>query len=163
MEGGMKTPHFHEFLTKFNPPNNGKKNVLIMDNLPVHKAGKIAELLTSKNIEIIFLPSYTPELNPIEKKNNILKGDVRKIEVRTRERLHSIIKERIKFFKEEGTVKYLDNSVKECLMKLNATIPAENKKYFWDTDRWNSMCSGSRYMAIIARTFVLQDAYNQFR
>ena len=77
----MKTKDFHEYLTNFNPPNNGKKNVLIMDNLRVHKATKscaklklptIVELLASKNIEPIYLPSYTPELNPIEKKNNIL-------------------------------------------------------------------------------------------
>ena len=157
IEGGMKTDDFHEFLTEFNPPNNGKKNVVIMDNLPVHKADKIIELLASKNVEVIFLPSYTPELNPIEKKNHLLKRDVRKEEVRTKERLFSIIKERIKFFKEENTVKYLENSVKECLMKLNATTPIENKKYFWDTERWHSMCSGSRYFSIIVRTFRLQD------
>ena len=78
----MKSKDFHEFLTDFNPPNNSKKNYLIMDNLSVHKATKsciklglstIKELLASKNIEVIFLPSYTPELNPVEKINGILK------------------------------------------------------------------------------------------
>src|SRR4051812_10700234 len=145
----MKSKDFHEFLTDFNPPNNGKKNVLIMDNLSVHKATKscqklklstIAELLASKNTEIIFLPSYTPELNPVEKKNHLLKGDVRKAEARTRERLISVIEERVKFFQQEDLTKYLHNSVKECLMKLNATSPTENNKYFWNTERWNNGC-----------------------
>src|SRR5947209_5822133 len=118
MEGAMKTQEFHQFLTDFNSPNNGKKNVLIMDNLRIHKATKscqrlklstIAELLASKNIEPIYLPSYTPELNPVEKKNNILKNDVRKEEARTKERLFSIIEERVKFFQKEDLTKYLDN------------------------------------------------------
>jgi transposase len=166
MEGAMKTEHFHSFLVDFNPPNNGKKNVVIMDNLPVHHATKsciklglstIAELLASKNIEPIYLPSYTPELNPVEKKNNIMKGDVKKAEARTKERLMSVIEERVKFFQKEDLTKYLDNSVKECLMKLNATSPTENNKFFWNTERWNNMCQGARYLSIITRTFVLQN------
>ncbi|CAG8551288.1 389_t:CDS:1, partial [Paraglomus brasilianum] len=146
IEGGMKTKDFHQFLTDFNPPNNGKKNVLIMDNLRVHKAtdsckrlklSTIAELLASKGIEVIFLPSYTPELNPIEKKNGILKKDVRREEPRTKERLLSVIEDRVKFFQKEDLTTYLDDSVKECLMKLNATSSTENDKYFWNTKRWN--------------------------
>jgi transposase len=51
-----------------------------MDNLPVHRATDscrilglttIEELLKSKNIKPIYLPSYTPELNPVEKCFNI--------------------------------------------------------------------------------------------
>src|SRR3954471_14348702 len=115
IEGGMKSKDFHQFLTDFNPPNNGKKNVLIMDNLRVHKATKscqrlklstITELLASKNVETIFLPSYTPELNPIEKKNHLLKRDVRSEEARTKERLMSVIEKRIKSFQQEDLTKY---------------------------------------------------------
>ena len=70
------------------------------------------------------------------------KGDVRKAEVKTKERLISIIEERVKFFQQEDLTKYLDNSVKECLTKLNATSPTENNKYFWHTERWKNMCQG---------------------
>ena len=75
IKGGMKSKDLHKFLTKFKPSNNGKENVLIMDNLSAHKATKscmklglstIKELLESKNIEAIFLPPYTPQLNPVE-------------------------------------------------------------------------------------------------
>lgn len=166
IEGAMKTQDFHKFLTDFNPPDNGKKNVLIMDNLRIHKATKacerlklstIAELLASKGVEPIYLPSYTPELNPVEKKNNILKNDVRKDESRTKEKLFSIIEERVKFFQKEDLTKYLDNSVKECLLKLNATNPTENDKLFWNTKQWNNSCLGGRYWLIIAKTFRLQN------
>ena len=118
MEGGVNSEIFHEYLSDFNPPNNGKKNVLIMDNLSVHKVDKIAELLASKGIEVIFLPPYTPELNPIEKMNNIIKQHARSRQARDKEKLDSVIEEKIKIFKEEGTVKYLDSSVRECIGKL---------------------------------------------
>src|SRR4051812_17526859 len=117
----MKSKDFHEFLTNFNPPNNGKPNYLIMDNLPVHRAtdaceklglSTIKELMLSKNTEIIFLPSYTPEINPVEKINNIFKQHVEKMQARNKDKLSSTIKEKVEFFQKEGLTKYLDNSVK---------------------------------------------------
>ena len=127
VEGGVNSEIFHKFLFDFNLPNNGKPNFLIMDNLPVHRAtdscrklglSTIAELLANKGIEIIFLPSYTPELNPIEKMNNIIKQHARKKQAREKEKLDSVIEEKIKIFEEENTVKYLDDSIKECKEKL---------------------------------------------
>jgi transposase len=130
IEGGMKTKEFYEFLTEFNPPNNGKQNCLIMDNLSVHKAKQsclklglstIEELLASKNIKPIYLPSYTPEINPVEKMFNIVRQHIEKSRPRIKEKLISFIEERIKFFHDEDLTKYLKNSLKECLTKLSST------------------------------------------
>ena len=137
IEGGLNSEKFHKFLTEFNPPNNGKENYLIMDNLPVHKAKDscidlkltpIKELLTSKNIEPIYLPSYTPELNPVEKMFNITRKHVEGWQPRAKEWLKLVIKEKIKFFQKENLNKYLDNSIKECLMK-NPNITKEEQDY----------------------------------
>jgi len=131
----MKTKEFHKFLTDFNPPNNGKKNVVIMDNLSVHHATKscqklklptIKELMTSKNVEIIFLPSYTPEINPIEKINGIIKQHAEKMQAREKDKLDSVIQEKAEFFQKEGLTKYLKSSVKECLMKNASLSPTEH-------------------------------------
>jgi transposase len=129
----MKTQEFHDFLTDFNPPNNGKKNYLIMDNLSVHKAKQscidlglptIEELLISKNIEPIYLPSYTPELNPVEKMFNITRQHVEKQQPRKRDELELVIERKIDFFKGEDLVKYFESSIRECLMK-NSKISNE--------------------------------------
>jgi transposase len=129
IEGGLNSEKFHQFLTEFNPPNNGKKNVLVMDNLPVHRAKKscwklglsaIRELLRSKGVEVIFLPSYTPELNPVERIFNIIRKYVESKQARKRDRLDSVIKEKIKFFHQENLFKYLESSIRECLDKLAA-------------------------------------------
>ncbi|MBL3285086.1 IS630 family transposase domain protein [Rickettsiales endosymbiont of Paramecium tredecaurelia] len=41
--------------------------VVIMDNASFHKSKKTKELIKSVNCRIIFLPPYSPDLNPIEK------------------------------------------------------------------------------------------------
>ncbi|CAH1755676.1 7413_t:CDS:2 [Entrophospora sp. SA101] len=142
IEGGMKTQAFHDFLTEFNPPSNGKKNYLIMDNLSVHKAKKscidlglptIEELLISKNIEPIYLPSYTPELNPVEKMFNITRQHVESEQPRKKAELELVIERKIDFFRGENLIKYFENSIKECLMKnskiSNEPVPERFEKW----------------------------------
>ena len=141
VEGGVNSEVFHNFLTDFNPPNNGKKNYLIMDNLSVHKAKQscidlglptIEELLISKNIEPIFLPSYTPELNPVEKMFNITRQYVERHQPRKKDELNLVIERKMDFFKGEDLIKYFENSIKECLMKdskiSNEPVPERFEK-----------------------------------
>ncbi len=40
--------------------------VVVMDNLPVHKAHKIREIIQTVGAEVLFLPPYSPDLSPIE-------------------------------------------------------------------------------------------------
>jgi len=132
--GSLSSQTFHEFLTEFNPPNNGRRNVLIMDNLSTHRAKQscldlgltpIKELLRSKNIEPIYLPSYTPELNPIEKCFNIIRQYIEAKQPREKEDLNTFIQKKLKFFNKEDLTKYLKNSIKECLMKNSDIDNAE--------------------------------------
>lgn len=43
-----------------------KSHYLVMDNTPIHKADDIAKYITSQGYRYAYLPSYSPELNPIE-------------------------------------------------------------------------------------------------
>lgn len=137
VEGGVNSVKFHKFLSDFNPPNNGKRNILIMDNLSSHKATKslqkkglttIKELMDSKNTEIIFLPSYTPEINPIEKINNILKQYTESKQAREKDKLELVIEEKMEFFQKENLIKYWKNSVQECLMKNSDIAKVHSNK-----------------------------------
>ena len=67
-----------KFLGRLVKGNNGRKIILILDNLRVHHAHKVREWLESKEkqIELFFLPSYSPELNPDEYLNNDIKQGV---------------------------------------------------------------------------------------
>lgn len=58
-------------------------DVLVMDNLRVHHIGAVKEMLMRTNIRLLFLPPYSPELNPIEEAWSKIKSIFRGIEART--------------------------------------------------------------------------------
>ena len=110
----MKTQNFHDFLTNLQLPNESK-HYLIMDNLPVHRARQsciklglapIRELLESKNIEVIFLPPYTPEMNPVEYCFNFIRQQVEKNKPRTYEKLKLVIAKIINILNEKDLTKH---------------------------------------------------------
>ena len=58
-----------------------------MDNLSAHKGERVRELIEERGCELIYLPSYSPDFNPIEDAFSKIKGLVRKAEARSREAL----------------------------------------------------------------------------
>ncbi len=58
-----------------------------MDNLSAHKGGRVRELVEGRGCELLFLPPYSPDLNPIEEAFAKVKGLLRKAEARTRQGL----------------------------------------------------------------------------
>lgn len=132
IEGGINSKIFHEFISSLELPTN-EKYYLIMDNLPVHRAtdscrdlglSTIRELLASKNIEPIYLPPYSPELNPAERCFNIMRKDIESNQPRTKEALDSFIQKKVEnFFQKEDFNDYWDSSIRECLMKNKDISP----------------------------------------
>jgi transposase len=57
-----------------------------MDNLSAHKPGRVQQLI-EEGCELLYLPPYSPDLNPIEEAFAKVKGLLREAEVRTREDL----------------------------------------------------------------------------
>jgi transposase len=58
-----------------------------MDNLWAHKGERVRELIEEHACELMYLPPYAPDLNPIEQAFSKIKGLLRKAEARTREAL----------------------------------------------------------------------------
>ncbi len=62
-------------------------DVVILDNLSSHKSARAAEALKKKGAWFLFLPPYSPDLNPIEMAFSKLKAHLRKAKARTIEAL----------------------------------------------------------------------------
>ena len=62
-----------------------------MDNLSSHKNKDICELIEARGAELLFLPTYSPDLNPIEQVFSKLKAHFRRIGARTIKALHDAI------------------------------------------------------------------------
>jgi len=58
-----------------------------MDDLSAHKGGRVKEIVEGRGCELLYLPPYSPDLNPIEEAFSKTKGLMRKAEARTREAL----------------------------------------------------------------------------
>lgn len=63
--------------------------VLIMDNLPAHKAPRVRALLDRSGFAYRYLPAYSPDLNPIEPGWATLKAELRRLAARTVDALHA--------------------------------------------------------------------------
>jgi transposase len=66
---------------------------MIMDNLPAYKPARVRELIEQRGCELIYLPAYSPELNPIEEAFSKIKGHLRRAGARRKEALLEVLGE----------------------------------------------------------------------
>jgi transposase len=58
-------------------------DLVVMDNLPAHKVAGVRKAIEAKGAELLYLPPYSPDLNPIENAFAKLKAYMRKADART--------------------------------------------------------------------------------
>jgi len=66
-------------------------SVVVMDNLSSHKVKGVRERIENRGAEVLYLPPYSPDLNPIEKAWSKLKQSLRAAKARSREALDEAI------------------------------------------------------------------------
>ena len=87
VEGPTTREVFEAYLERVLAPTLEPGRVVVMDNLSAHKGGRVREIVERAGCELIYLPPYSPDLNPIEQAFSKVKGLMRKAEARTREAL----------------------------------------------------------------------------
>jgi hypothetical protein len=91
IEGATDSEVFTTYVREFLRPALRPGDLVIMDNLAPHKAASALEHITQAGAIAVFLPAYSPDLNPIEKMWSKLKALLRAAEARTWEDLlHAI-------------------------------------------------------------------------
>jgi transposase len=78
---------FEAYLERVLAPSLGPGQVVVMDNLSAHKGGRVREIVEGRGAELLYLPPYSPDMNPIEQAFSKVKGLLRRAESRTREAL----------------------------------------------------------------------------
>jgi transposase len=87
IDGAMTRRIFEIYVETQLAPTLSKGDVVILDNLPAHKSERAAECLKQRGAWFLFLPAYSPDLNPIEQAFAKIKAHLRKAEARTIEAL----------------------------------------------------------------------------
>ncbi len=91
LDGATDTAAFEAYVEHFLAPALTPGKVGVIDNLSVHKRARVRALIEAQGCELWFLPSYSPDLSPIEEAFSKLKTLLRRAEARTREALHDAI------------------------------------------------------------------------
>lgn len=91
LSGAADTAAFVAYIGEVLCPTLRQGDIVVMDNLAVHKSPAVLELVRAVGAEVRFLPAYSPDLNPIEKMWSKIKGLLRSTEARTPEQLDEAI------------------------------------------------------------------------
>lgn len=83
---------FEVYAEKILAPSLQEGDIVIMDNLSFHKSQVAEGLIRNRKAKVVFLPAYSPDLNPIEKMWSKVKQLLRGIKATTAEEIYSGIK-----------------------------------------------------------------------
>jgi transposase len=87
VEGPTTREVFEAYLEKILAPELLPGQIVVMDNLSSHKGSRVRELVEGRGCELLYLPPYSPDLNPIEEAFAKTKALLRRVGARTREAL----------------------------------------------------------------------------
>ena len=107
LDGAMNRDAFIAYVDKVLAPTLSKGDLVVMDNLPAHKGDTVRKLIEAKGAKLLFLPPYSPDLNPIEMAFAKLKALLRKAAERTRDALWSRIGQVLDAFTPQECANYL--------------------------------------------------------
>lgn len=83
IEGSMDRPVFDQFVAQFLIPILRPGQRVVWDNLSVHQSVDAFDLIKAADCEVVFLPPYSPDFNPIEQAFSKLKAHLRRANQRT--------------------------------------------------------------------------------
>ena len=87
LEGATDAEAFEVYVEHFLATSLREGQVVVMDNLGAHRPKRIRDLIEARGAELVSVPSYSPDLNPIEQVFSKIKNILRKLGARTHETL----------------------------------------------------------------------------
>jgi transposase len=91
LDGAMNGEAFRAYVEQILAPTLSPRDIVVMDNLACHKVAGVREAIEACGASLLYLPPYSPDLNPIEHSFAKLKALIRKAAARTRDALWNAI------------------------------------------------------------------------
>lgn len=107
LEDATDTDVFLAFLDQVLCPKLQPGQIVVMDNLSAHKAPAVREKIEATGASLLYLPAYSPDLNPIEKCWAKVKLVLRTLKARTAEALDPAISEAIAAISSQDAIGWL--------------------------------------------------------
>ncbi len=106
IDGAMNGELFLAYVQQQLAPTLRAGDLVVMDNLSAHKVAGIREAITAAGATLVYLPPYSPDLNPIELVFSKLKWLVRSESPRTIERLWAFLGQTLDHFRPDECLRY---------------------------------------------------------
>lgn len=100
LDGAVNTASFVAYLEQVLGPTLVPGDVVVLDNLRVHKAPGVAEAVAARGARLLFLPPYSPDFTPVELAFSKLKTHLRTAQARTRDALANALRTAIHWITE---------------------------------------------------------------
>jgi transposase len=110
VDGAMNGEVFLAYVEQILVPTLSPGDIVILDNLGSHKVAGVREAIERCGAALVYLPPYSPDLNPIEQAFAKLKVLLRKIAARTVGRLWDALGDLLDYFTPQECINYLANA-----------------------------------------------------
>jgi len=91
IEGSASAQVFEISIEQILAPSLQKGQIVVMDNLSIHKGQKVREIIEARGCQLLFLPAYSPDFSPLEEAFSKVKAALRRAGARTHEALQQAI------------------------------------------------------------------------
>ena len=106
-DGPINGERFHAYVEQFLVPTLKPGDIVILDNLGSHKGRAVRKAVKAAGARLLFLPKYSPDLNPIEQAFAKIKGFLRKAAPRTLDAISHAIAQALAAIKPAECKNYL--------------------------------------------------------
>ncbi len=110
IEQAMNAATFEAWVEQFLIPDMPRNAIIVMDNLSAHKGEQVRKLIEAAGGEVLYLPPYSPDLNPIEQAFSKLKHWLRAAKETTTQNLWNMIGTILYHFKPDECARFFLNS-----------------------------------------------------
>ncbi len=109
-DGPINGEAFAAYVRDFLVPTLSPGDVVIMDNLGSHRGKAVRQAIRQAGAKLLFLPKYSPDLNPIEQVFSKLKHLLRRAQARSYDGLMVAIAELLDTYTSQECANYIQNS-----------------------------------------------------
>jgi transposase len=109
IDGPINGETFQAWVDQFLVPTLAPGNIVIMDNLGAHKGDAVRAAIEGVGAKLLFLPPYSPDLNPIEQVFAKLKALLRNAAARSLDALWNAVGQLLQHFRSDECANYFAN------------------------------------------------------
>lgn len=110
LDGSVDGEAFAVYIEQILGPTLRPNDLVVMDNLRVHKTARVRRAIQARGAEVRWLPPYSPELNPIEEAWSKFKTALRTAAARTREALDEAITRGLHWITRQDAIGYFQHA-----------------------------------------------------